>query len=269
MWHRLAILFLHIFITSGFGQARPAVLAVYTGKNDLAHISFIKEANVWFAEMAKAHGFTYRASNDWNQMHTDTLARYSLLIFLDSRPDSSARREAFEKYMKNGGGWMGFHFAGFALTSSTFPQNWNWYHNEFLASGEYLSNTWRPTSAIVAIEDPSHPIMKGIPDKFRTSPNEWYRWEKDLRDNKAIKILASIHQDSFPLGTGPKPHEIWREGYYPVIWTNTLYRMVYFNMGHNDIDYDGKTNRGLSLTFDNQDQNQMILNTLAWLLFGG
>jgi len=25
---------------------------------------------------------------------------------------------------------------------------------------------------------------------------------------------------SFPLGTGPKPYEIWHSGYYPVVWTN-------------------------------------------------
>ena len=52
---------------------------------------------------------------------------------------------------------MGFHFAGFALTPSEFPQNWDWYHNEFIGAGQYVSNTWRPTSAILRVEDSKHP----------------------------------------------------------------------------------------------------------------
>ena len=56
--------------------------------------------------------------------------------------------------MEKGGAWMGFHFAGFALTPSAVPQNWDWYHNEFLGSGSYVGNTWRPTSAVLRVEDP-------------------------------------------------------------------------------------------------------------------
>jgi len=87
----------------------------------------------------------------------------------------------------------------------------------------------------------------------------------DLRTNRNIRILASIDPASFPLGTGPKQHEIWHAGYYPVVWTNPKYRMIYFNMGHNDLDFENKTNRELSLTFDNEVQNRMILNALEWL----
>ena len=41
--------------------------------------------------------------------------------------------------------------------------------------------------------------------------------------------------------------------------------MVYFNMGHNDIDYEHHTNKELSSTFSSPDQNQLILNALIWL----
>jgi hypothetical protein len=75
----------------------------------------------------------------------------------------------------------------------------------------------------------------------------------------------SIDSSGFPLGTGPKQHEIWHSGYYPIGWTNTNYKMVYFNFGHNDIDYEGKTNKTLSYTFGNEVQDQLVLNTLLWL----
>lgn len=41
--------------------------------------------------------------------------------------------------------------------------------------------------------------------------------------------------------------------------------MLYVNMGHNDIDYDGGTNKELSLTFENCTNAQLILNALLWL----
>ncbi|GAB3540620.1 ThuA domain-containing protein [Spirosoma fluminis] len=241
------------------------VVAFYTAKNDQAHISYVHEANRWFAKMANLHQFKFDSTNNWANLNADFLARYQVVIFLDTRPDEPAQRDAFQKYMERGGGWMGFHFAAFALTPSKYPQDWDWYHNQFLGSGSYGSNTWRPTPAILKVEDRKHPATRHLPQTFKSAPNEWYRWEKDLKANPDIDILLSIDPSSFPLGTGPKPHEIWHSGYYPVVWTNKKYKMLYLNMGHNDIDYENGTNKELSFTFANATQNQLVLNGLLWL----
>jgi uncharacterized protein len=246
-------------------QPRFHALAFYRGEHDPAHISFVGEANRWFPELARTHHFSYEATTDWTRLNAKDLAPYQVVLFLDSRPEDPAQREAFERYMRQGGGWLGFHFSAFALTPSQYPQNWDWYHNEFLGAGSYVSNTWRPTSAVLRVETPAHPVTRGLPATFRSMPNEWYRWEHDLRKREDIRILLSIDPSSFPLGTGPKPHEIWHDGYYPVVWTNTRYRMVYMNMGHNDIDYEHKTNRELSSTFADRVQNQLITQALLWL----
>src|SRR4030095_16818713 len=120
-------------------------------------------------------------------------------------------------------------------------------------------------AAILRVEDSLHPATKNLPATFKSSPNEWYSWEKDLRENPEIKILLSIDPASFPLGTGPKPNEIWHSGYYPVVWTNKKYKMIYFNMGHDDMDYENKTNRQLSSTFASEVQNKLIIDALLWL----
>ena len=241
------------------------VIAFYTAKNDQAHISFVNEANHWFSEISAKQRFRYVSTNDWGKLNSDTLSNFQVVIFLDTRPELPDQRKAFEQYMETGGAFMGFHFSAFALTPSDFPQNWSWFHNQFLGSGEYVSNTWRPTSAILKVEDRKHPATKHLPAKFKSQPNEWYRWQNDLRINPEIQILASIDSTSFPLGTGPKPNEIWHSGYYPVVWTNTKYRMIYINMGHNDIDYEHHTNKELSFTFTNKIQNRLILDALKWL----
>jgi hypothetical protein len=242
------------------------VIAFFTAKNDQAHISFVREANRWFQKIARDNGFVYDSTSNWNNMNSGFLSEYQTVIFLDTRPENPYQRSAFEQYMKNGGAWMGFHFAGFALTPSDYPQNWDWYHNQFLGCGEYKGNTWRPTSAVLRVEATEHPVAKGLPATFISASNEWYSWQNDVRKNQDIRVLLSIDSSSFPLGTGPKEHEIWHSGDYPVVWTNVKYRMIYINMGHNDIDYEHNTNKELSFTFENPVQNQLILNSLNWLL---
>lgn len=247
------------------GKPLFRVLGFYTAREDPAHISFVHEANAWFAKMGAQYRFQYDSTHDWSGLNSDVLASYQVVVFLDTRPDSLPQRQAFEQYMKAGGAWMGFHFSAFALTPSAYPQNWPWYHEVFLGAGEYQSNTWRPTSARLRVERKRHPATKGLPTLFSSSPNEWYRWKNDLRKNKDIEVLLSIDSSSFPLGTGPKRSEIWHSGDYPVVWTNKHFRMVYFNMGHNDMDYENKTNRALSQTFQNQWQDKLVLNALLWL----
>jgi hypothetical protein len=266
-----AFLLLIVFLSANlFAEAQSKkpkfkVIAFYTGKNDQAHISYMHEANKFFPQIAAKYNFSYDSTTDWNKMNTEFLAQYQVVLFLDTRPEKPEQRAAFQKYMESGGAWMGFHFAAFALTPSAFNQDWDWYHEEFLGSGQYASNTWRPTSAVLRVEDQKHPATKNLPATFKSAPNEWYRWEHDLRQNPDIRILLSIDSTSFPLGTGPKPHEIWHIGYYPVVWTNKKYKMLYLNMGHNDIDYENKTNKTLSYTFANEVQNKLIIDGLLWL----
>jgi hypothetical protein len=251
-------------------DSKPAfkVIAFYTAKQDPAHISFVHEAERWFPEMAAKYNFRFDTTSDWHNLNAGFLTNYQVVVFLDTRPEDPAQRAAFQMYMEHGGAWMGFHFAGFALTPSGVPANWDWYHNTFLGSGQHAGNTWRPTSAVLRVDDREHPATRHLPVTFTASPNEWYRWEKDLRQNPDVDILLSIDSTSFPLGTGPKQHEIWHSGYYPVVWTNRNYKMIYVNMGHNDMDYEHKydtTNKTLSYTLNNPIEDQLIIDGLLWL----
>lgn len=241
------------------------VIGFFTAKNDQAHISFVHEANKWLAKTARENNFSYDSTSNWTNLNKEFLSQYGIVVFLDTRPEDSMQREAFKSYMDNGGAWLGFHFAGFALTPSKFPQNWDWYHNTFLGVGQFKSNTWRPTSAILRVENKNHPLAKNLTETFKSCPSEWYQWENDIRKNPDIKILMSVDSTSFPLGTGPKQDEIWHSGYYPIVWTNIKYRMVYMNLGHNDIDYENKTNKTLSSSFGCDQQNVLITNALLWL----
>ena len=72
----------------------------------------------WFPETGREHEFGYESTTDWRRLNTEALKAYQVVVFLDTRPDDPAEREAFKRYMEHGGAWLGFHFSGFALTPS-------------------------------------------------------------------------------------------------------------------------------------------------------
>src|SRR5215469_5579625 len=68
------------------------VIAFYTGKDDLAHISFVKEANRWFPQAAARYDFSYETTTNWTDLKDETLARYQIVLFLDTRPEAPEQR---------------------------------------------------------------------------------------------------------------------------------------------------------------------------------
>jgi type 1 glutamine amidotransferase len=233
------------------------VMAFFRAGYDAAHINYAHEANRWFPSVAKANGFTFDSTKNWDLLNDPTLInKYQVIMFMDDQP-SSNQRAGFQKYMEAGGGFIGFHVSAFTTNSA----DWDWYHNKFLGSGNFRSNTWGPTSAIMKVEDTGHPVTNGFPVTFKSEVSEWYNWTNDLRKNPDIKVLCSIDPSSYPLGTDP--NQSWRSGDNPIVWTNKKYKMIYCNSGHNDMDYAANTAK--SYTFANAQHCTLILNALKWL----
>jgi len=254
----LALLLSAAFSSPVQAQApRFKVIAFYNGTWDAAHISFVKEANQWFPAIAAQYNFSYESTTNWNNLNANFLSQYQVVIFLDDAPTGAAQRQAFQTYMQNGGGWMGFHVSAFTTNAS----EWSWYHNTFLGKGNFVSNTWGPTSAILRCEDRTHPSTQRLPATFTSAVSEWYSWSTDLRTNPNIRILCSVDPASFPLGTDP--NQTWYSGYYPIVWTNRNYKMLYANFGHNDMNYSNNTPK--SSTFASEIQNRYIIDGLLWL----
>lgn len=233
------------------------VIGFFSANYDVAHISFAHEANKWFPEMGRQYGFTYDSTKDWSKLNATFLSDYQVVLFLDNQPPSG-QRAAFQQYMDKGGAWMGFHVCAFNTRSS----DWDWYYNQLLGCGSFKTNTWGPTSAIFKVEDNTHASTLRLPSTFTSAVSEWYGWTTDLRTKPDINILCSIDPRSFPLGTDP--NQSWYSGYYPVVWTNRKYRMVYANFGHNDIDY-ARNNADKSKTFGTEITNRLVIDALLWL----
>jgi hypothetical protein len=156
--------------------------------------------------------------------------------FSNTRPEDSTQRAGFRTWHGAGRGVDGIPLRrlradAFRLSRQLglVPQQ---LHRRGLVREQHLAAERR---RCCASRIPRIRRCAGCRTPCTSSPSEWYRWEKDLRQNPDIDILLSDRLEQFPARHRPKPHEIWHSGYYPVVWTNRKYRMIYFNFGHNDI----------------------------------
>lgn len=239
--------FLAIFTfaaTAAFGQGKPfRVLAFYSTNVEQDHVDFAVQAISFFEKMARRDHFVFQTTTKWNDLNPAVLKGYQVVMWLDDSPAKFAQRVAFQHYMEHGGGWLGFHIAGYMASRSTWP----WFA-DFLGT-VFMGNSWPPLPARVTIDDRSHPVMKGLPASFVSPANEWYDWKPDPRDSPDIKVLMTLAPSNFPLGF----KDTISGGDIPVAWTNLKYRMIYTNMGHGD------------KIFDSPLQNRFFENALLWL----
>lgn len=221
----------------------PKILAFFTSGGEIDHVMFAQEAARVFTLGAQAGGYRFAATSDWDAMNDATLKDVAVVVFLNDQPRTPAQREAFQRYMEKGGRWMGFHISGFPAN------NWQWY-KDFLGVVNFGASNWPSLPARVNIDDAAHPVTQGLPSSFVAPINEWYSWSPSPRTNPSIHVLMTLDKSNFPLGI----KNMLLEQDIPVAWTNTKYRMVYFNYGHGDQIYT------------RPELPRMTDNGLRWLL---
>lgn len=223
---------------------RFKALLCYSKTAEPAHVEFGEQAVAFFRDLTVGDGFILDIHTDFNGLDYDKLAAYDLVIAINTAPGSKSEREAFEKYMENGGGWIGFHAAAYNDQGTKWP----WF-NDFLGCGTFLCNNWPPQPALLDVELTNHTVTKNLPVSFVAPKNEWYMWNEapDTRDN--VDVLLSVSPKNFPLGI----KDVVCFGEYPVVWTNRNYRMIYLNFGHGDREFSDAT------------QNLLIVNALRWI----
>ena len=184
-------------------------------------------------------------TTDFSKYPYEKLKEYDVVIMPNAAPWSAAERAAFEQYMKNGGGWVGFHAAAYNDRNT----NWPWLL-EFLGGGVFLCNNWPPQPVLLELDTQDHQVTKNLPKDFIAPASEWYQWSPSPRDNADIQVLVSLSPKNYPLGI----KDIVYSGDWPVVWTNRNYRMIYLNMGHGDEEYIDAT------------QNLLFVNAFRWVV---
>jgi YVTN family beta-propeller protein len=232
-------------VTASVGeQPRFKVLAFYSPHAEPDHVLFAESALKFFTECAAKDGFTFDATTDWANLNDEYLKPYQLVVWLNDSPGDAKQRRAFQRYMENGGAWLGFHAAGY----NDQDTNWPWFV-DLMGGAVFHINSWPPLPAKLIIDDAAHPTAAGIPHTYDSPNNEWYVWKPSPRLNKDVRILATLDPSNYPLGL----KDVLQSGDLPVAWTNTKYKMIYMNMGHGD------------KIFTHPIQNRFIENAVNWL----
>ena len=224
---------------------RFKALLYYTQHAEEAHVQFAEQATTFFKKLNYGDGFVLDITTDFSKYPYEKLKEYNVIIMLNTSPNTKAERDAFEQYMENGGGWVGFHAAAYNDKNT----HWPWFV-KFLGGGVFYCNNWPPQPVLVEVDNEEHPVTKNLPASFVAPASEWYQWTPSPRQNKDVEVLLSLSPKNYPLGI----KDVVNFGDFPIVWSNKNYRMIYLNMGHGDEEFIDGT------------QNLLLVNAFRWVV---
>lgn len=227
-------------------KVRFRTLFVWDPSAEPAHIEFDKQALHFFHKLSEGNGFGFEVRTE-SPANLDSLKKYDVVVMLNSLPHGKEARKAFELYMEQGGGWIGFHASGYNDKNT----DWPWL-NQFLGCGTFLCNNWPPQPALVEVENKHHSATRNLPSQFVAPASEFYQFSPSPRANADVEVLVSISPKNYPFGI----KDIVTHGDFPIVWTNKRYRMMYLNMGHGEDAFMDAT------------QNLLFTNAFRWVAFG-
>jgi type 1 glutamine amidotransferase len=199
------------------------------------HIAFTTAARPWLKQCGEENGFEVDYISDTSSITEALLAKYRLVLQLDFvpygwKPEAMA---AFKAYVEEGrGGWVGLHHATLLGNFDGQPM-WPWF-SDFMGTIKFKNYIPKFSSGTVRVEDKSHPCMKGVPESFSISREEWYTYDRSPRTN--VHVLANVDETTYSDASAV------RMGDHPVIWTNErmVARNVYIFMGHGPWLFENK-----------------------------
>lgn len=119
-------------------------------------------------KMARENGFAVDASDDPKAFTDANLKQYRALVFSNSNNEAfenDAQREAFQRYIRAGGGLVGVHSA------SGSERKWPYF---WAALGGRFVRHPRVQKFVVRVKDASHPATKDLPATFEWTDECYY-----------------------------------------------------------------------------------------------
>ena len=222
-----AILLSCLFALACGGGKDTRVLVLY--ENAGHHKPFTDAVVPWLHEVAAREHLALTEILNPASVNEEFLKGFDVVLQLDYPPYmwSDQAMAAFQAYVDEGrGGWVGLHHASLLGEFDGYPM-WPWF-SELLGGIRYQDYIAELSDGEVRLEQPEHPLFKGLPDQFVIADDEWYTYDRNPRACPDVQVLAVVDEDSYTVPTEK------RMGDHPVVWTNTAKagRNVYFQFGH-------------------------------------
>ena len=159
----------------------------------------IPEALDSLEELANSAGMEVdRASNSAGVFTDSNLAGYDAVVWVMTTGDvlNDDEQEAFEHYIRSGGGYAGIHSA------SDTEYDWPWYGD---LVGAYFDRHPSIQAALQNVEDRSHPSTEHLGSTW-TRTDEWYDFRSNPRAR--VNVLLSLDESSYSGGRMGNDHPI-------------------------------------------------------------
>jgi len=193
---------------------------VFSKTSGFRHAS-IPAAVAALKALGSKQGFDVKATEDAALFADATLARYRVVVFLNTTGTllDGEQKSAFQRYIRAGGGFVGVHSA------SDTEYDWAWYGR---LVGAYFAGHPPVQDAAVAIEDREHPSTQALPQSWGRR-DEWYNFRSNPRG--AVHVLATLDESTYTGGTMGSDH--------PIAWCQEFEggRSWYTAMGHTEDSY--------------------------------
>ena len=212
---RLAIeltLSLSLFSTVAFGQQFQAL--VYTSPNRW-HDPSLPTALEELRRMANRHFFELSwgqsGGNDHiiNVFSDEYLKRFDVVVFLHANTGdlNQEQFQSFQRYIRNGGGFVGIHAAG--VSGNQDP----WYQQ---LVGRVFTDHPDKQTAVLKVATGNHPATMHLPVSWVWT-DEWYAFEKALTDNQVV--LLTVDEKSYdPFRISGTDDGTSMGDYHPISW---------------------------------------------------
>jgi len=209
------LLTLFIGIAAHAFEKKPVKILVFSKTKGFRHNS-IETGKQVFLKLGKEHHFEVDTTENADYFTGKKLNAYAAVVFLNTTGDilNAEQQNAFEKYIRNGGGYVGIH----AATDTEY--DWPWYGK--LAGAYFLSHP-AVQEAHFTIADRNHPATSFLTDSTWIRKDELYNF-KDIQPD--LKVLIFLDEKSYTGGKNGDSH--------PFSWYHNFDggRAFYTGMGH-------------------------------------
>ena len=184
-------------------EANRFAVLVFTKTGGFRHDS-IPAGITAIRSLGNEHGFTVVNSEEASVFNEADLAKYRVVVFLNTSGDilNSVEEAAFETFVRRGGGFVGIHSA----TDTEY--DWRWYGR---LVGAYFQSHPAIQQAVVKKIDFSDASTAGLPTEWMRT-DEWYNFQENPRSR--VTVLLNLDEATYDGGTMGESHPLaWRHEY--------------------------------------------------------
>ncbi len=193
-----------------FSQVEPGI---YHHLSNLDGIALIEELGL-------KRGWKVDVTHNVGSFNDQRLSMYDVVAFINSTGDilNEEQQASFEKYIRNGGGYVGTHSA------ADTEHDWEFYGK--MVGGYFKSHPERSDLlGSTHLENNNHPALAHLKETV-PAVEEWYDYTANVRGKPGFTVLMTVDENTYEGGISGDDH--------PITWVNEFEggRAFYTGLGH-------------------------------------